>query len=51
MEHAALECLAAAVAWGTAAVALPGSIMPGPTDIDLGAVEVTSTPDPGRALR
>ncbi|MQM27987.1 1-phosphofructokinase family hexose kinase [Glycomyces albidus] len=45
------EALAAAVAWGTAAVALPGSIMPGPTDIDLGAVEVTSTPDPGRALR
>lgn len=44
------KALAAAVAWGTAAVSLPGSIMPAPNDIDLGAVEVTGTPDTGRVL-
>ncbi|MFC3494728.1 1-phosphofructokinase family hexose kinase [Glycomyces rhizosphaerae] len=44
------EALAAAVAWGTAAVSLHGSIMPAPNDIDLGAVEVTGTPDTGRVL-
>lgn len=35
------EALAAAVAWGTAAVALPGSRMPGPTDLDRDAVKTT----------
>ncbi|GAA2146446.1 1-phosphofructokinase family hexose kinase [Glycomyces algeriensis] len=44
------EALAAAVAWGTAAVTLPGSIMPGPQDIDLDAVEVTRAPDADRIL-
>jgi 1-phosphofructokinase len=44
------EALAAAVAWGTAAVSLPGSIMPGPKDIDLDAVHVTRDPDADRAL-
>ncbi|MFG3342178.1 1-phosphofructokinase [Glycomyces sp. NPDC048151] len=44
------EALAAAVAWGTAAVSLPGSVMPGPKDIDLGAVAITATPDADRAL-
>jgi 1-phosphofructokinase len=44
------DALAAAVAWGTAAVCLPGSIMPGPHDIDLGAVTVIRTPDPGLVL-
>ncbi|MDN3242713.1 1-phosphofructokinase family hexose kinase [Glycomyces tritici] len=44
------EALAAAVAWGTAAVTLPGSIMPGPQDIDLDAVTVTRTPDAGLVL-
>lgn len=32
------------VAWGAAAVALPGSAVPGPEDI--AAVTVTSTPEP-----
>jgi 1-phosphofructokinase len=45
------QALAAAVAWGTAAVSLPGSIMPAPNDIDLDAVEVTRSPDYGRVLR
>ncbi|RRR98592.1 1-phosphofructokinase [Glycomyces terrestris] len=45
------DALAAAVAWGTAAVALPGSIMPAPADIDLAAVEVTAAPDPDLVLR
>ncbi|HEX2145129.1 MAG TPA: 1-phosphofructokinase family hexose kinase [Glycomyces sp.] len=44
------EALAAAVAWGTAAVSLPGSIMPAPHDIDLGTVEVTRSPDTDRVL-
>jgi 1-phosphofructokinase len=33
------EALAEAVAWGTAAVALPGSRMPGPSDLDRDAVK------------
>jgi 1-phosphofructokinase len=33
--------LAEAVAWGTAAVSLPGSRMPGPTDLDRDAVKTT----------
>lgn len=37
------------VAWGTAAVTLPGSVMPAPADLDRAAVEVTST-DPHREL-
>jgi 1-phosphofructokinase len=36
-----VEALAEAVAWGTAAVALPGSRMPGPTDLDRDAVKTT----------
>ena len=36
--------LSRGVAWGAAAVALPGSAMPGPEEI--GAVTVTSTPEP-----
>jgi 1-phosphofructokinase len=35
------EALAEAVAWGTAAVSLPGSRMPGPTDLDRDAVKTT----------
>ncbi|MEO3801793.1 1-phosphofructokinase [Nonomuraea sp. B1E8] len=41
--------LAQALAWGAAAVRLPGSRMPGPADIDPGAVTVGS-PDPARPL-
>ncbi|MEU5153631.1 1-phosphofructokinase family hexose kinase [Glycomyces sp. NPDC021274] len=44
------DALAAAVAWGTAAVSLPGSIMPGPQDIDLDAVQVTRSPDASLVL-
>jgi 1-phosphofructokinase len=36
--------LSRGVAWGAAAVALPGSAVPGPEDI--AAVAVTSTPEP-----
>ncbi len=36
------DALTEAVAWGTAAVSLPGSRMPHPTDIDRGAVVITS---------
>ena len=35
------EALAEAVAWGTAAVSLPGSRMPGPSDLDRDAVKTT----------
>lgn len=42
--------LATAVAWGTAAVTLPGSRMPTPEDIDLDAVETTPYPDLDRTL-
>jgi len=38
---AGVEALAEAVAWGTAAVSLPGSRMPGPTDLDRNAVKTT----------
>lgn len=40
------EALRAAVAWGRAAVLLPGSAVPRPEDLDLGSV--TSTTDPSR---
>ncbi len=36
------DALAEAVAWGAAAVSLPGSQMPHSTDLDRGAVEITS---------
>jgi 1-phosphofructokinase len=36
-----VEALAEAVAWGTAAVSLPGSRMPAPTDLDRDAVKTT----------
>jgi 1-phosphofructokinase len=41
------QALVEAVAWGTAAVSLPGSRMPLPAEIDLGAVVITAlTPTP-----
>ncbi|HEX4818319.1 MAG TPA: 1-phosphofructokinase [Nonomuraea sp.] len=43
------DALATALAWGAAAVRLPGSRMPGPADIDAGAVTV-GPPDPERPL-
>jgi 1-phosphofructokinase len=36
-----VEALTEAVAWGTAAVSLPGSRMPGPSDLDRAAVHTT----------
>lgn len=41
-QHAAL---ATAVAWGTAAVTLPGTTVPGPADIDVTRVSVVDDPD------
>lgn len=44
-----VPALVEAVAWGSAAVTLPGSHLPAPADLDRGAVEVTSI-DPHRVL-
>jgi 1-phosphofructokinase len=44
------EALAEGVAWGTAACRLPGTAMPGPADIDRGAVTVQAV-EHHRALR
>ncbi|TLS46351.1 1-phosphofructokinase [Streptomyces montanus] len=45
------EALASAVAHGAAAVQLPGSVMPGPADLDASAVTVTSEIPVDRVLR
>jgi 1-phosphofructokinase len=42
--------LVSAIAYGTAAVQLPGSVMPRPTNLDPDAVEVTDNPDLDRVL-
>ncbi|MEU4426974.1 1-phosphofructokinase family hexose kinase [Actinoplanes sp. NPDC024001] len=39
------------LAWGAAAVSLPGSRMPGPGDLDRTTVQLNHTPDPSRPLR
>jgi 1-phosphofructokinase len=44
------ERLRVAVAWGRAAVLLPGTAMPAPEDLDLDAVRVVRGPDPALAL-
>ena len=44
-----LEALRTAVAWGTAAVRLPGTAMPGPVDIDIEAVHIHNI-NPDRQL-
>jgi 1-phosphofructokinase len=44
------EALAEALAWGAAAAALPGSRMPGPADLDRGAVHLNPAPDRRRPL-
>jgi 1-phosphofructokinase len=43
--------LVEAVAWGAAAVGLPGTRMPAPEDLDRDAVRVSRTPDLDRALQ
>ncbi|WP_046468002.1 1-phosphofructokinase [Allosalinactinospora lopnorensis] len=45
------ERLRRAVAWGTAAVTLPGTTVPGPDDIDPGAVGVVTDPDPALVVK
>lgn len=42
---AGVRALTYAVAYGAAAVSLPGSVMPTPSDLDLDAVQVTDSPD------
>lgn len=44
------EALREGLAWGSAAVAQPGSRMPGPADIDRDAVRIHHRPDPTRVL-
>lgn len=43
--------LRTAVAWGRAAVLLPGTEMPRPEHLDLAAVRVVADPDPGVSLK
>lgn len=45
------ERLAAAVAWGRAAVLLPGTAVPDPADVHLDEVRVVADPDPVVALK
>ena len=45
------ERLRTGVAWGRAAVLLPGTEVPAPAQIDLDAVRVVEGPDPGLALK
>ncbi|EHR51778.1 1-phosphofructokinase [Saccharomonospora marina XMU15] len=45
------DALAEALAWGAAAVRLPGSRMPGPVDVDRSLVRIHGTPDFSRPLR
>lgn len=47
----AAEALHTGVLWGAAAVTLPGSRVPGPTDLDGIAVDVSSSPDRSLAVR
>ena len=50
-EGNAGDRLRTSVAFGRAAVLLPGTAVPGPTDIDLGAVRVIENPDIRLALK
>ena len=45
------ERLRAAVAWGRAAVMVPGTAVPDPADVDVDAVRVVESPDPRLALK
>ena len=47
---AGTNALAEALAWGAAAVSLPGSRMPAPADLDRGAVRIHPRPDADRPL-
>jgi 1-phosphofructokinase len=48
-DGAPITRLRAAVAWGRAAVGLPGSASPGPGHLDLASVQVVAEPDPSLA--
>ncbi|PSK95679.1 1-phosphofructokinase [Murinocardiopsis flavida] len=45
------ERLRRAVAWGSAAVALPGTTVPGPDAIDLDAVRIVAEPEPAQVVK
>lgn len=45
-----VEALAEGIAWGSAAVRLPGSVMPGPADLNRSAVHIHPRPDLARPL-
>ena len=45
------ERLRAAVAWGRAAVLLPGTQVPAPSQVDLVAVRLVPDPDPDTSLK
>ena len=47
----AAERLRTAVAWGRAAVLLPGTEMPRPEHLDLASVRVVADPDPAGGLK
>ncbi|MBA2553912.1 MAG: 1-phosphofructokinase [Geodermatophilaceae bacterium] len=49
-DAAGRDALVEALAWGAAAVSLPGSRMPGPDDIDRSQVRIHRDPDPERVL-
>jgi 1-phosphofructokinase len=50
-DHDPADALRTAIAWGRAAVLLPGSAAPGPDLIDLAAVTVVAEPDPSQPLK
>ncbi len=51
VEGPETERLRTAVAWGRAAVQLPGSEVPRPRDIDLRAVRIVADPDPNQLIK
>lgn len=50
-DHDPSDALRTAIAWGRAAVLLPGSAAPGPEQIDLAAVTVVAEPHPSQPLK
>jgi 1-phosphofructokinase len=50
-DHDPADALRTAIAWGRAAVLLPGSAAPGPEQIDLAAVTVVAEPDSALPLK
>lgn len=50
-NHDPADALRTAIAWGRAAVLLPGSAAPGPDQIDLAAVTIVAEPDKSQPLK